>query len=155
LRSGVKGQDYDIEIALAQGRTVNCEVKSKSEQTDLNSETIKGALEVSRKQLPKGEPGITFMKIPEDWVKKREIVEVVGEALNAFFRRTNRVVAVVFRWEEWYFVRGGSATVAYRFRVERNLTSELLVPEVDRLLEKISDPLGANWTAFRAIAGLA
>ena len=92
--TGVKGLDYDGQILLRSGERVNCETKCKVESTELSDGTIRNALNKARKQLPSGEPGLVFLKIPELWVLDSAASPLLTAAINDFLRRTSRVVAV-------------------------------------------------------------
>lgn len=50
--SGTKGADYDAEIPLHKTIKVNCEMKSKTEGTDLGPGAVRNPLQTARKQLP-------------------------------------------------------------------------------------------------------
>jgi hypothetical protein len=63
--SGRRGADYDAEIPLARGMKVNCEMKCKAEQTELSDGAVRSPLQAARRQLPSGEPGLLFFKVPE------------------------------------------------------------------------------------------
>ena len=71
--TGIKGDDYDIEITTENGCKVPCEIKTKVENATLNQKNILDPLNSARTQLPKNQPGIISLKIPELWVKKQQI----------------------------------------------------------------------------------
>lgn len=152
--SGVKGSDYDAEIRLPEGTKVNCEMKCKAEITGLGEAAVRNPLEHSRKQLPAGEPGLVFFKLPEAWVSQPEIARVVPTAVDGFLRCTSRVVAVILGWEEQYLQGAdGRAVVLYKFRLERGTPTKPTAPPVDEMLTILAGPArAAPWVWFRSIA---
>jgi len=95
--TGVKGLDYDGQILLHSGERVNCEMKCKVESTGLSNGAIRNALDAARKQLPAGESGIIFLKIPESWIREPAVGTLLSTAINDFRRGTSRVVAVILQ----------------------------------------------------------
>lgn len=151
--SGTKGADYDAEIPLADAAKVNCEMKCKVEGTDLGEGAVRNPLQTARKQLPPGEPGLVFLKVPEAWVYQPETAQVVPTTIDAFLRGTSRVVAVVLRWEEQHLQgQDGGALILYRFRLERGTPPKAVAPAVEALLTALAGPAMAAWVSFRAIA---
>jgi hypothetical protein len=150
--SGTKGADYDAEIPLHEKIKVNCEVKSKTEETDLSEGAVLNPLQTARKQLPPAEPGPVFLKVPEHWVQQPEAARILPTIIDAFLRGTSRVTAVVLRWEEQQLVRPDRALILYKFRLERGSPPKVVAPPVERLLTVLAGPATAEWVSFRAIA---
>jgi hypothetical protein len=150
--SGTKGADYDAEIRLDDGTKVNCEMKTKAEGTDLGEGAVRNPLQTARKQLPPGEPGLVFLRVPEPWVRQPKAAQVVPGMIDAFLRVTSRVVAVVLRWEEQHLQRPDGACILYRFRLERGTPPKAVAPPVERLLTVLTGLSTAEWVSFRAIA---
>ena len=150
--SGTKGADYDAEIPLHEKIKVNCEMKSKTEGTDLSEGAVRNPLQNARKQLPPGEPGLVFLKVPEPWVQQPEAARILPTTIDNFLRSTSRVTAVVLRWEEQQLVRSGGALILYKFRLERGSPPKVVAPPVERLLTVLTGPATAEWVSFRAIA---
>jgi hypothetical protein len=88
-----KGHDYDVEITHPNGMVVCADAKCKVEG-EFNRRTVENSLETARKQLPKNMPGIVFVKHPSSWAKQH-VAELRELAFN-FFRRTERIVSVIF-----------------------------------------------------------
>ncbi|UWU66105.1 hypothetical protein [Bradyrhizobium sp. NC92] len=88
-----KGSDYDVEITYPNGVTACADAKCKVEG-EFNARTIEHSLETARKQLPKDKPGIVFVKHPAAWAK--ENFAELRDLTHKFFRRTKRIVSVVF-----------------------------------------------------------
>jgi hypothetical protein len=149
--SGSKGADYDAEVHLPDGPKVNCEMKCKAEGTELGEGAVLNPLQAARKQLPAGEPGLVFLKVPESWVKRPEVAEVVPKIIDGFLRNTSRVKAVVVRWEEQHLQSHGSMTV-YRYRLERGAQPKAVASPVEVLLTTLAGPAVADLVSFRAIA---
>jgi len=148
MTSGVKGQDFDIDIILSSGKRVHCELKAKAEQHELNKTSIYRTLDASRKQLPVDERGVVFLKIPDEWIKQPKLASIFQENLQKFFRQTNRVVAVVLLWEQWSFSQSVGGVVTTKFRVEINHNSQLLDKETQDMLEKLNNPSWQSWVRF-------
>jgi hypothetical protein len=150
--SGTKGADYDAEIPLAGGGKLNCEMKCKVESTDLSEAAVRNPLQTARKQLPPGEPGLVFLKIPEQWVRQPEVAQLVPPAIDSFLRGTSRVVAVVVCWEEQHLLPAGGALITYRFRLERGASPKEVPPAVEEVLKALVSPPIAPRVSFRSIA---
>jgi len=147
--TGIKGQDYEGEVLTAAERVVCCEIKSKSEQTEANPNSLWRTLDHARQQLPKGKPGIIMIKIPEVWVKQQETQSVIAAAVQRVCRQSHRVVAVVYTWEEWHSTREGWRVILTKFHVYRNNRSELYAPDIEAFLEGIGQARNAQWLSFR------
>jgi hypothetical protein len=150
--SGARGADYDAEIPLPGGGKLNCEMKCKVESTDLSEAAVRNPLQDARKQLPPGEPGLVFLKIPEQWVRQPEVAQVVLTAIDTFLRGTSRVVAVVVCWEEQHLLPAGGALIAYRFRLERGASPKQVPQAVEEVLRALVAPPIAPRVSFRSIA---
>jgi len=98
---GQLGQDYDLALTYPDGRTACADVKCKIlEGTVRSGKTIAKSLEKARSQLPPDQPGIVFVKVPQEWLDPADQdVAFNGEMLDAvaaFFGSTERVVLAVF-----------------------------------------------------------
>src|SRR5258706_6760729 len=59
-------------------------------------ETIRHALEHGRSpNLPKSEPGIIFLKLPQTWLETRELRQGLREVVRDFLHTTERIANVV------------------------------------------------------------
>lgn len=94
---GVKGDDYDLEIAFGDARAC-AEAKCKIEDTEQSIQTVVRTLETARDQLPKDRPGIIIVSIPASWggsVDDGTKGQFLEEVVTTFFRRgTQRIVSV-------------------------------------------------------------
>lgn len=94
---GVKGDDYDLEIAFGDVRAC-AEAKCKIEDTEQSIQTVVRTLETARDQLPKDRPGIIIVSIPVSWggsVDDGTKGQFLDEVVTTFFRRgTQRIVSV-------------------------------------------------------------
>jgi len=151
--SGIKGKDYDIEIVPDPDTCLNCELKVTTEEKDLQKSTIVNKLNAARKQLPREQPGIIFVKIPESWLKQTSAQQLLNESIDQFFRNTNRVVAVVLRWEELIVDLGKSkpAVLKIFFQIKTNSASKFFGVEIENILWQLNNPLGKDWIRFRDI----
>ena len=113
---GKIGCDYDLEITMQQ--VIKCEVKHKIDTTELSIKTISRALSRAKKQVPENEPAILFIKIPQEWLSNISLGEIVYRSVVPFFKRTNYIGAIMFRWEVPDSGVAGKMNTVYR--VERN-----------------------------------
>jgi hypothetical protein len=150
--SGTKGADYDAEIPLDETIKVNCEMKCKMEGTDLSEGAVRNPLQTARKQLPAGEPGFVFLKVPEPWMQQPDAGRILPTTIDAFLRGTSRVTAVVLRWEEQQLLRPDGALILYKFRLERGSPPKVVAPPLEPLLNVLAGPATAAWVSFQAIA---
>jgi hypothetical protein len=88
-----KGSDYDVDITYPNGVVASADAKCKVDG-EFNKKTIENSLETARKQLPKDNPGIVFVKHPASWAK--EHFEEMRELTAKFFSRTERIVSVKY-----------------------------------------------------------
>ena len=151
---GRKGDDYDVEIEAPNGARVPCEAKCKFEGTDLSKGGIRNTLEDARQQLPRGQQGIVFLKIPQAWVQQPVIASTMKETLSEFLRGTSRVAAVVQRWEVKLLPPDGGALTIYQRRVDSQPTTELS-PQVRCVLEQVMGPDAAPWISLQQVAAQA
>lgn len=150
---GQRGLDYDADIPLPDGGRVNIEMKCKVENTALSEGAVKNALHQARKQLPSGEPGLVFLKIPEVWVQQPAVATIVPSAIDAVLRGTTRIVGVIVRWEEVHVAsQDDGAAVLYRYRLERGARPHAVTAHVEGLLASLDNPGQGQWVSFHQIA---
>jgi hypothetical protein len=150
--SGLQGADYDAEIIMDDGGKVYCEMKCKAEETELSKGAVRNPLQTARTQLPQGQAGLVFLKVPERWLRQEQVVQIVPSTIDSFLRATSRVVAVVVRWEAQHLLPSGAAATLYRFRLERGAAPKAVSKPVGRILGVLAGPGLAPWVSFRAIA---
>lgn len=146
---GIKGQDYDINAFTSDGRKIHCEAKCRIENTPFSKQTIKERLRYAHDQLPKHEPGIVSVKIPEAWTKEHSTEGEMVNVLREYFRRTQRVVAVLFRWEQ-VRLSGSGGLILYMYKLQRNDQSDLIDGSIETLLAELDSP-PKNWVSFRQV----
>ena len=118
--SGKESHDYDLELLPSDAASpIFCEVKCKVEETEPSENTIAQSLKKAKSQLPKAQPCLIGLKVPEAWMGSPETVGLLESATGEFLRRTRRVLAVVLRWEEVASYEQGGVVV-YRFKVYVN-----------------------------------
>jgi hypothetical protein len=98
--SGVKGQDYDVELIYSGGLTACADSKCKLDGSEFSRAGLLSTLKKARKQLPPDRPGIAFVKIPQEWVDRETgnlgLGDDVATLLEEFFTSTERMVLVAF-----------------------------------------------------------
>ncbi len=149
-RSGVKGDDYDFDVG-SDDHLVACEVKCKIESTGLQESTISNTLGHARKQLARGRPGIIGVKIPEAWISSPELESKFGAALDSFFRNSDRVVAVVARWERVLTV-GTGGVIPYLARTYASPRLSSQTRGVRELVERLEGPFTRQWNSCESAA---
>jgi hypothetical protein len=88
-------EDFDYNLYL-NGTHVAADAKCKLETSEISAKGILGRLKKTQnEQLPKGKPGIIFLRLPENWPLDKETVEMIKSTIQTFFRSTTRVIAVV------------------------------------------------------------
>jgi hypothetical protein len=94
--TGIKGKDYDFAIEYADGRSACADAKCRLEGTAIRAETIKNSLNKARSNnLPPDEPGIVFVKVPQNWLEQEHVRKGFYTAVEEFLRKTERIVSVV------------------------------------------------------------
>jgi hypothetical protein len=94
-RTGVKGNDYDLEITFADGRVACADTKCKRETTPFTTNSLLNSLQEARPQLPRDNPGIVIVRVPEHWMEELHSRTSMIETTNKFLNDTGRVVSVV------------------------------------------------------------
>ena len=83
--TGKKSQDYDCAVAYCDGRAACADAKCRIEDSEIQPRAIRHALETARKKnLPKDELGIVFIKVPQAWMEF-EVLRMIARC------RTKRV----------------------------------------------------------------
>ena len=89
-----QGFNYDLKV-LMKGRVVAVEVKGKVARTEVSTKTLFRQLKSARTQLPKGKPGLIFVRFPKDWIGDFLRQEPFEAAVKEFFDgRNTRVIAI-------------------------------------------------------------
>lgn len=145
---GKKGLDFDIRILTKQ--RVNCEVKHRIESTPLNKEALYQTLRKARSQLPKIEPALIIIKIPEKWAKDKDIEKLSSKILNKFFKqsKSQNVVGVIFRWESRPFSHKG--LFFWRYRLEKSPFSKMENNQIREIFGKIESG-ATQWIDFENV----
>lgn len=150
--SGLKGCDYDIEIINESGENILCEVKNKIESASLEKGSILNPLKNSKAQLPKGKPALIFLKIPEKWVSNPDIKNIVDSAMEDFFRNTERIIAVVFRWELLYKLAQQGVFFPTMFKIYCNKESKFYNSFARKLVSTLENDKDIEWNNFSKIS---
>jgi hypothetical protein len=96
-RTNKKRADYDLEIFYPDGVKANGETKCKMEDTEITLGSVKDSIDTARKQLPKDEPGIVFVKVPPNWIEDDTVFasELDTRAVD-WFRNGKRIVSIKY-----------------------------------------------------------
>lgn len=141
-RDKIKGGDFDV-VAMVNGQQVNCEMKAKCEGTRPNRLALKRRLNDAKGQLPKDEPNIVFIRIPEDWMMGDARQEVVC-GIEGHFRDSRRVTSVVIHWEEWATF-GDRKLQVVKFRHFPNPQASMDMPWLQSAIDSWISGKRANW----------
>lgn len=143
---GKKGFDFDIVINT--NPPVNCEVKHKIESTQISAKTISKSLNKAKLQLPKEEPALIGLKIPEEWTQSKETVKILNETFNKFFENNKNIIAILVRWESRNLKHDGLFFWMYKLEINKN--SNKITKTNAELLKKIeSEP--SKWIDFESV----
>jgi hypothetical protein len=63
---GMRGDDYDVEIAYPDGLVICTEAKCKVESTGFGARTVRASLQQVTEQIPTDRPGAAFVKVPQN-----------------------------------------------------------------------------------------
>ena len=111
--SGVKTQDYDVDVPYDGGSVASGDIKCKIEGSNYTEATVLNSLRKARQQLPGDRPGLIFVKVPQEWVDAGTgnlgVGDDVSETLTKFFRDTKRVLLVVFYTKLTFHLAQGTA----------------------------------------------
>jgi hypothetical protein len=143
---GKKGFDFDIIINL--NPPINCEVKHKIESTEISKKIISKSLNKARLQIPKEEPAIIGLKIPEEWTRHEEMVNILTETFDNFFKNNKNIIAILIRWEERDSNHKG--VFFWKYKVECNKHSNKITKDVSKLIDKINSK-PSKWIDFESV----
>jgi hypothetical protein len=150
---GKKTEDFDAVIETASKRQMPCEFKTKLEETELTANSFRNALRHLKDQLPRGEPGIAVLKIPEAWTKIAMIRASFEEGINEVVRQSTRIAGVVIIWEEYDFnnvYRPGYWAAITRFNFTRNKWKDY-GPDINAVLDLLNAP-NPTWMTLDRLA---
>ena len=91
-----RGSDYDFEVMYDDGRIAPADAKCKLESTAIDPTTIRNSLEKARKQLPRDQAGIIFMKVPQTWIETIAMATEIVDVARGFMRNTGRIISIKF-----------------------------------------------------------
>ncbi|MBS3087758.1 hypothetical protein J4226_04135 [Candidatus Pacearchaeota archaeon] len=148
IPSGEKEKDFDIVINY--NTKINCEIKHKIESTELSRKTLMATLKKAKEQMPKNNPSIISIKIPESWTLQKEISEIFLKALSDFFSNSNNdyIVGILFRWESRSLFNSG--LFFWKYKLEKNTNSKLYNKDIQNILERIDAP-ATKWIDFKDV----
>jgi hypothetical protein len=109
-RRFIKQSDYDLEIVYPEA--IACaDTKCKVETTEINAGSIADSIRQARTQLPPNRPGIVFIKVPEPWLRSREMTAEIFRVARNKISGTGRIVSVKF------YPKSGSWVIATMARI--------------------------------------
>lgn len=133
-RSGIKRQDFDIEIKFKKITTILGEIKCKRDETVVDVNNLRRTLYDAEKQLPTDNPSIVFVRIPEVWLKYGNLAPEVGRVIQNFFQKIFHINAVVFIWEDCITLPGNRKASRIKFRIESHPSPKNTLDNLNDLL---------------------
>jgi hypothetical protein len=117
--SGQRGRDYDCAVTYTDGRSACADAKCRIENSDIRPAAIRHALETARKKnLPKDEPGIVFVKVPQTWLQFSDVRHGLVDVAAEFLRQTERIVLIALYCAVQFPVQGQQLTVMRHLQEE-------------------------------------
>ena len=107
--NGKIGDDYDLEI-FHEGVTICGEVKTKLEADEIAEKGVFNSLEHARKQLPKGTPGLIFVRVVGT-KSDREMqaqFKIAHRAAKRLFGQSRRLIGIVVLTRLYQFAKDES-----------------------------------------------
>jgi hypothetical protein len=146
LPKGKKKEDFDI--IITDPFIINCEVKHKIESTYLSVSTLTKAIRSANSQVPKNTPAIIFIKVPEGWIFEPDLIKVVKNSFEPFFRRnSSHIVGIMLRWEQVDSVDERMFYWKYRLFFNEHFDT---TGEVDSFIQRLEGKR-TYWVSFRDI----
>lgn len=99
--SGVKGDDYDIDLWLTRNTAWAVEAKTRMDSSPYSVKRLHKTLDRARSQLPPNWIGGIFLKVPTPWTTDSDYTEYHAADVAAFLRQTSRVHLIVLVWDVW------------------------------------------------------
>lgn len=131
-RTGIKSQDFDIEIKFKKTTDVFAEIKCKRDETIVDVNNLRRTLYAAEKQLPTSNPSVVLVRIPTDWIQYEKLMPEINKVINDYFQKVSHVNAVVFFWEDWFELQGG-------LKISTILIRPYLHPSPQNPLDELSD----------------
>lgn len=132
--SGVKGNDFDLEIKFQKETEIYAEVKCKRENIAINVDSLRRVLYDAEKQLPRTTPSIVFVRLPTKWITDTDFVSRIDRVIFNYFRNVLHVNAVVFVWEEWVNASGNRKANLQKFRLMLHPSPKYPLNDLDKQL---------------------
>jgi hypothetical protein len=111
--SGLKGSDYDA-FAVMGDRLVPVETKAKDDTTPWSEKSVINTVKGAARQLPSGEVGLLFLRVPTAWVGPA-LEENFVDALAEGTRQTRRVGAIITAVDKPHLNTENTASVSRHF----------------------------------------
>lgn len=97
--TGKMGTSYDLEVVL-DGQQVACEVKAKSESTTFSENTIDKVVKKAIQQIPKDEPNIVFLSVPQEWMADERLQERTFGIIEKRLKYHKRPSMLILHFED-------------------------------------------------------
>jgi hypothetical protein len=143
----------DFEILWGAGQVINVEVEGKDGDTTLTQKTLGKSLKHAQQQLPANQPGIVFVRLPQEWAALSDMQDWMQQETDRIFGKSHRVVAIVWLWTE------GDASaddLEYQgrtcHRVHISNRSRLLTPDLKDFLLWMFSSERTDWVSIIEIA---
>jgi hypothetical protein len=144
--SGMKRQDFDMEIYFKKATKISAEVKCKRDDTAVNVNNLRRTLYAAEKQLPTDNPSVVFVRITPNWIQYKNLAPELSRTLNNFFRNVSHVNSIILVWEEWSKLQGNRALSTVKFRFESHPSPQYPIENLNDLLLPGKIPSSTNGT---------
>ncbi|MFS0699580.1 hypothetical protein AB6N24_06355 [Cellulomonas sp. 179-A 4D5 NHS] len=136
VETNAKGKDFDV-LVNYKGHSVPIEAKAKADNTHWNPRTVIDTLKKASKQLPPGEAGVVFLRIPPTWVGPRLEAEYT-DALHEGTRQSRRIEVVFSVIDKPHLTSESTGNVSTRYHLFRRSAPVSDTPwEMCLLLEEL------------------
>ena len=115
MEVGKKGSDYDA-FALMDDKVVPVKAKAKDDRTPWSPKTVINTIKGAARQLPKGDTGLLFFRMPFLWVGPH-LEDVYADVLAEATRQTSRIGAIVTVIDKPHLKDQRFASVSRHFHV--------------------------------------
>ena len=136
--TGVRGEDYDLDLHHPSGQTIAVEIKSKDEGHNYSRTSVHGTFKQARQQLPENGPGIVVLWVPTPWTRDPSFVGEAEGLFTGVLRNSSRINAIIILWEEWLQLVPSGRAVVTRFRTFLNASPSTMVVGLQDLLAVIA-----------------
>ena len=102
VRSEIKRSDFDF-LFKSSENMICCETKCKIESNEVAVKPIMKSLRRANDQLPKDQPGMIMVSVPEISEKNNSLMNIYEESIRRFYGQNDRIISILFHSDILYF----------------------------------------------------